>query len=183
MGRLRLAAPWSAPVPAPVCARRHRGCGNRHGSVQWFPYGKTERLPDLRTARCSGLKWGLKRLPGLGQASMECGGGLVVRGLARSGHIIKEKADWYVQRGSQIIKAGCPDTIGSAFILLYLLKRNAEGLPKFFLRHSQKRASEPNTAPDMHVNQTRPRGRGLWGREGGGCFCHAVSHQRKESVL
>jgi hypothetical protein len=56
---------------------------------------------------------------------------------------------------AELKQSGRADTVSAAFIFLNLLKRQADGIAKFFLAEAEQRTTKAHTASDMDIH-------GIW---------------------
>ena len=52
-----------------------------------------------------------------------------------------------------MLQATCPDTVGTFFVFLHLLKREAKGLSELPLAHSQHQSAHSHTVAHVFVDK------------------------------
>jgi hypothetical protein len=78
----------------------------------------------------------------------------IARGLLTRG-ILEKESDRHAEDGGYCLQAAGADAIRALFILLDLLKRDAEILTQLFLAHSEHIAAKPDATSDMDVDRIR----------------------------
>ncbi|CDX22922.1 hypothetical protein MPLB_250066 [Mesorhizobium sp. ORS 3324] len=77
------------------------------------------------------------------------GPGFLTRG------ILEEEGDGHAQDGGYRLQTTGANPVRPLFVLLDLLKRDAEIFTQLFLAHSKHIATQPNTTPDVNVDRIR----------------------------
>src|SRR3546814_205181 len=66
------------------------------------------------------------------------------------GHLVEEEVDGHVEHPRQVEQSARADPVSAAFVLLHLLKGEADGLSELFLAHTEQRP--PQADPAAHMN-------------------------------